>query len=74
MSEALQVEARETAWQIINGNRADARQFIEGHDRPATLALKVVRNLWTLSTEKDTGGALVDAVLNVQALLEDAQI
>ena len=67
----IDAEARETALQMINGNRSDAREFIAGHDQPATLALKIVRNLWHLEGS-GSENALCDAVLNVQALL-DAQ-
>ena len=67
---ALDIEAREMALQMQNGSRNEVRAFIAAHDAPATLALKIVRSLWTLSDWEDTGGALVDAVLNVQALLE----
>ena len=65
----IDIEATEMAMQMINGNRNDVREFLAGHDQPATLALKIVRNLWTMSELEDNGQAMVEAVLDVQALL-----
>ena len=73
--QAIQTEATEMAHQLKNGNRADVREFIEGHEFPATLALAIVRNLWTMGGQYGKSDHdMVDAVLNVQALVEMAAI
>ena len=72
--QSIDTEAREMALTLGNGNRSDVREFIEQHDRPATLALAIVRNLWADNRDDDPLTSLTDAVLNVQALLENGSV
>jgi len=72
-TESIDAQAHDVALAMLNGRRNDARQFIAAHPQPATLALKVVRNLWNLSTLPGSPESILcDALLDVQALL-DAQ-
>lgn len=66
--DALQVEAREMALTLINGNRRDVREFVSGHDTPTKLSLAIVRNLVA------EGADPIDAVVNVQSLLESVDV
>lgn len=72
---ALQTEAREMALTIINGSRRDAREFIAGHDTPAKLVLAIVRHLIAEGYDPSAPGLNdVDAVVNVQSLIESLDV
>ena len=70
--EALNVEAREMSWQLINGNRADVRKFIRSHETPAKLVLAMVRHLGSIESSESGGdfAAYLHATVNLQSLLE----
>jgi hypothetical protein len=75
--DALNAEAREMALSLINGNRSEVRDFVKNHETPAKLVLAMVRHLGFLDwveSESDSYGAYVDAVVNLQSLLESVDV
>jgi hypothetical protein len=74
--DALNVEAREMALNIVNGNRSDVRDFVTGHETPAKLVLAIVRHLGSMSMEQYgyDYAAYLDAVVNLQSLLESVDV
>lgn len=72
--DALNIEAREMALNIVNGNRSDVREFIAGHETPAKLVLAIVRHLGSLDTYDQGFASYLDAVVNLQGLLESVDV
>lgn len=73
--DALNTEAREMAWNLVNGNRSDVREFVTGHETPAKLVLAIVRHLGSIQwNDGDNYGCYLDAVVNLQGLLESVEV
>lgn len=72
--DALNVEAREMALNIVNGNRSDVREFITEHQTPAKLVLAIVRHLGSLDAHDEGFASYLDAVVNMQSLLERVDV